>query len=387
MTSVRRVNVQSTAEPAATTARLFARSPATALLVDAHGAVLYANHGPRGEPAETIEGKNMVDLVAPEHQERLRIALRRATRESSTDSFELGEAPRSGTRAWWRADASPAPEGAALLLLTDLTAHKREEERLRRAESLLTDTQGIAHMGTWDWDVSQPHAEWSRELYRIYGLTPETYTPSYEGYLQMVHPEDRERVMRATEACFKEHRPYSHDERIFRSDGEMRWLHTWAVPLLDDEGKLVRLLGVCQDVTDTKRAEGAMRAQMMTRGLARRLLHDLIRRASVPEHIVRELGRGLAREHAGGEQTPQAYVEAFADMGFGALRFEGATGGRYAFVATDLLERRPEAPLPTCYLTLGYLEGVVSALTGRPALGSEMRCQSLGHEACRFIVQ
>jgi PAS domain S-box-containing protein len=367
-------------------ASIIGRLPTSVLVVDALGQVLYANRGPHGEAHDALDGRNVYELFAHEHAERLRVALAR-THEGATDTFELGEHGAGGTKAWWRADVSPLEADAALVLLTDLTSHKREEERLRRAETLLVDTQGIAHMGTWEWDITEPTAKWSAELYRIYGLTPEEYTPSYEAYLEKVHPDDRERVRRVTEACFKEHKPYSHDERIFRKDGEMRWLHTWAVPVLGEDGQLVRLLGVCQDVTDTKRAESAMRAQMMTRGLARRLLQDLSRRANVPEQTVRELGRGLAREHKGPDASPQAYVAAFSDMGFGDLHYEGVVGERFGFSATDLLEHTPDSALPTCFLTLGYLEGVVSAITGRPALGSEMRCQSLGHEACRFVVQ
>lgn len=368
-------------------APVFDDAPFPALMVSPSGCVLYANRGLKGEAGSTLLERNVLDLVAPEHAERVRVALTRAAKENASDSFELGERGPAGTIAWWRGEASPvAGTDAVFLLFTDLTAHKREHERLRRVEELMVDAQGIAHLGTWDWDVSQPHATWSGELYRIYGLTPEEYTPSYDGYLRLVHPDDRERVMRVTEACFKEHKPYSHDERIFRKGGEMRWLHTWAVPVLDEHGTLVRLLGVCQDVTETKRAESAMRAQMLTRGLARRLLHDLIRRANVSEQVVRDLGRGLAKEPVAGG-TPEAYALAFADMGFGALRFEGAQNGRYVFTARDLLERTTTSTLPTCFMALGYLEGVVSGITGRAALGTEMRCQSMGHDECRFVVQ
>jgi light-regulated signal transduction histidine kinase (bacteriophytochrome) len=71
----------------------------------------------------------------------------------------------------------------------------------------------------------------------------------------MVHPEDRQRVMDATNRVFHEHVPYSHDERVFRPDGTVRYLHTWAHPVLDEAGKLTRLVGVCQDITDQKVAE------------------------------------------------------------------------------------------------------------------------------------
>ena len=137
----------------------------------------------------------------------------------------------------------------------DTSELKRLEQRLRRIEQLMVDTQGVAHLGIWEWDVTEPTATWSDELYRIYGLTPDTYTPSYENYLAMVHPDDRQRVMDATNRVFHEHVPYSHDERILLPDGSLRYLHTWAHPVLDDDGTLVRLVGVCQDITEQKRAE------------------------------------------------------------------------------------------------------------------------------------
>ena len=379
--------VSATSAPATgdTLGALRAPSPATVLVVDAAGIIVSADHGPQGERAVDVIGRSVIDVVAPEHAERIRAAIGRVVSEGSTEAFDLVlTGPADPVKAW-AVVASPTEGGAAFVMI-DITGRAREEARLRRSEALLVDAQGVAHLGTWEWDVTQPTAVWSDELYRIYGVTRETYTPSYEAYLTKVHPDDRARVMAVTEACFKEHKPYSHDERIFRANGEMRWLHTWAFPVLDESGKLVRLIGVCQDVTDAKHAEGAMRTQMMTRALARRLLTEVIRRAHVPDAIVRQLGRGLASERVG-ERSATAFVEAFQAMGFGTLRADPVQGARYEFAAADLIERRGEATLPTCHLTLGYLEGVVTALTGRPALGNEMRCQSMGHEECRFTVR
>lgn len=173
--------------------------------------------------------------------------------------FESAEHGPASVQRWARFALSPLRNDGAteafVCIASDITALKRSEQRLRRSEQLMVDTQGVAHLGTWEWDVSEPTATWSEELYRIYGLTPETYTPSYEEYLKMVHPDDRQRVIDATNRVFHEHVPYSHDERIVRPDGSLRYLHTWAHPVLDDTGKLVRLVGVCQDITDQKQAE------------------------------------------------------------------------------------------------------------------------------------
>ncbi len=155
------------------------------------------------------------------------------------------------------------------IVATDITAKKAELDRLRRAEALLVDAQGVAHLGTWEWDPAMPTATWSNELYRIYGLTPETYTPTYEAYLAKVHPDDRAHVMAATEQVFTKHEPYSHDERIFRPDGSIRYLHTWAHAVLDETGKLARLIGVCQDITDRKLAEIALESSQKLEAVGR----------------------------------------------------------------------------------------------------------------------
>ncbi len=160
---------------------------------------------------------------------------------------------------WWRINHVPLAEGS-MLVCTDVDRQQRELAHLREAERLMRDTEGMSHIGIWTWDITQPHAEWTPELYRIYGLDSAKHTPTYEDYLTRVHPDDVAHVKAATEACFQDHTPYSHDERIRHTDGSWRYLHTWARPVLDDDGQLVALHGVCMDITDRKHAELALQA-------------------------------------------------------------------------------------------------------------------------------
>lgn len=186
-------------------------------------------------------------------------ALQRIAQMGQAAQIEVSSLSGEGVRRWYLLRINPMRHGDALagfgVLGVEITERKREELRLRRSEAMMVDTQGVAHLGIWEWDITQPHAVWSPELYRIYGETPESYTPTYEGYLKKVHPDDRQRVMDATNEVFHNLKPYSHDERIFRADGSLCYLHTWAFPVLNDVGKLIRLTGVCQDITDRKLAE------------------------------------------------------------------------------------------------------------------------------------
>jgi PAS domain S-box-containing protein len=266
---------------------------------DARGGVLFANPALRQRSGVDCDVP-LASLLPAALTRELDAAVSDVLRGLEPRRVEWGELDASGARAWYVCTVSPlVVEGKAagyLCISQDVTELKRTEERLRRSEQLMVDTQGVAHLGTWEWDVEQPTAIWSAELYRIYGLTPEGYTPSYERYLEMVHPDDRARVAEATQRVFDEQVPYSHDERIFRADGSMRYLHTWAYPVADAQGRLVRLLGVCQDITEQKLAEQQvimashdLRAPLSTIQGSTALI--LMQTTSLPEVVVRNVER------------------------------------------------------------------------------------------------
>ncbi|MDP2054160.1 MAG: PAS domain-containing protein, partial [Acidobacteriota bacterium] len=222
-------------------------TPNVVFAANADGHVTFANAAARAQWGDAVkEGAPAAGLFADEARGRLAAVAAQALTSGETGAFDASELGRSGVRTWARYALSPLRESETitgyLCIATDETALKRSELRLQRSEQLMVDTQGVAHLGTWEWDISQPTAEWSDQLYQIYGLKREQYTPSYEAYLTMVHPDDRQRVIDATNRVFLEHVPYSHDERIFRPDGTLRYLHTWAYPVLDDAGKLTRLV-------------------------------------------------------------------------------------------------------------------------------------------------
>ena len=117
-------------------------------------------------------------------------------------------------------------------------------------EAQLAEAQRIAHFGSWEWDMRTGTVTWSEELFRIYGVTPEQYTPSYEGYLGRVHPDDREHVAAAIARAAEELEPFSFEERILRPDGSVRVLESGGGVVVDDGGRPVKMVGACHDVTD-----------------------------------------------------------------------------------------------------------------------------------------
>lgn len=123
-------------------------------------------------------------------------------------------------------------------------------------EAFLRQAQEVGQIGTWvsglrDGDKLQ----WSDETYRIFGFQPQTFDGKVETFFSVVHPDDRERVRRASQAAIQDGVPYNIDHRIVRPDGVVRWVHERADVVRDLEGRPQSMVGVVQDVTERKRTE------------------------------------------------------------------------------------------------------------------------------------
>jgi len=150
---------------------------------------------------------------------------------------------------------------------TDITERKRMEQALREQRTLLAEAQQLAGLGCWEWEPGSGRLSWSDELYRIYGVERGAFQPSFESYLERVHPRDRERVGTLVAAVLERNRGgFSFEERIVRPGGEVRQLRSHGEVVRDDAGRPLKVVGACLDITDHKAAEAALRA------LSRRLV-------------------------------------------------------------------------------------------------------------------
>lgn len=130
--------------------------------------------------------------------------------------------------------------------------------RLGETTSRFLETQRIAHLGSWEWEVSSGKVFWSDESYRIFGLLPGSVAPSYQLFLELVHPDDRETVKRHAQQSYENCAPYSIEYRILRADGEVRHLLSQAELVAGRQGGIERMVGTNLDITERKRDELAL---------------------------------------------------------------------------------------------------------------------------------
>jgi PAS domain S-box-containing protein len=141
----------------------------------------------------------------------------------------------------------------------DVTERIAAQEALAANEAKLAEAQQVARLGSWERLVDEDRVTWSDELYRIHGLRPEAVSHTWADHLERVHPDDRGRVARAVEQAVAEGRAWNIDHRIVRPDGDVRMVHVRGEVTLGPEGA-VAVHGTCQDVTEARRVEDALRA-------------------------------------------------------------------------------------------------------------------------------
>ena len=132
---------------------------------------------------------------------------------------------------------------------------KMTELSLKKSEARLIEAQSIAHIGHWEWDIKTDKITWSDEIYRIFGLKPQSFEVIYHAFLERVHPEDREKTKEAMKKALSQDIPYDIIHRIIRSDGEIRVVHERARTDRNRDGEPVMMLGTVQDITELAETE------------------------------------------------------------------------------------------------------------------------------------
>ena len=150
------------------------------------------------------------------------------------------------------------PNGEIVAIFEDLTTQKRAEQRLLESERRLLDSQAYAHVGFWEVNADNRHAQWSDEVYRIAGIEPGEAPPGPATLERLVHPDDLSGVLASLQNSLKTGSEHCIEYRILRPDGEVRWVDCRARVKFNDRGRTEKLVGFVQDITDRKKAEVAL---------------------------------------------------------------------------------------------------------------------------------
>ena len=166
-----------------------------------------------------------------------------------------------------RSDGSPMPVEMNVTYMTsgekdymvalarDISERKLADLALRTSEERLSKAQRMAHVGNWERDLGTNQTWWSEEVYRIYGVDPAHFVPTFDAVGKAMYAEDREPFLQAVNAAISGRKSFVMDYRLIRPDSTIRTVHTIGEVTYDPSGKPLTISGTIQDVTERKRAE------------------------------------------------------------------------------------------------------------------------------------
>jgi two-component system cell cycle sensor histidine kinase/response regulator CckA len=144
----------------------------------------------------------------------------------------------------------------AVVVMHDVTERAHAEELVRESERRLAQAQEIARVGSWELDIETGELSWSRELYRIFGVSPDSFEPTYDAFMRMIEKEDRTAIRKAQDDLILADVPFDLQCRLA---GSGRVVHALADVTRDASGRARKLRGTVQDVTEQQNAEEALR--------------------------------------------------------------------------------------------------------------------------------
>lgn len=216
------------------------------------------------ERVETLlEEHSILDFVHPDDHPRMIVYNQeRPVGGDVPARYRLRAVRRDGAEIWLENVARVVDWGglpAIQATFVDVTENKRNEEALRNSEASLRNAQRIARIGSWDRDVESGTLSWSDMMFDLFGMDPETDTPSFEGFLRRVHPDDRTELRKAVKNALNGIAPYDMDFRVVLPGGGERIIHGQGEVVRNAKGEPVSFSGTAQDVTGLRAAEAEVR--------------------------------------------------------------------------------------------------------------------------------
>ncbi|MBP0029614.1 PAS domain-containing protein [Roseofilum sp. Guam] len=169
--------------------------------------------------------------------------------------------------------------------ITDISDRKHIETQLQQTQQQYQEAQKKSQIGNWQFNLLNNHWSCSDEVFRIFEITPQNGEPSYEDFLNQIHPEDREKVNQAYSQHLKNYQPYNITHRLLFADGRIKYLQEQCETFYDAQNHPILSQGTVQDITDLRNTQ--LELQHLNQKLEERVeertlaLHNLSERLEI----------------------------------------------------------------------------------------------------------
>ena len=204
-------------------------------------------------------------LVVPEDRRTVLAAIRRIRAgEPVTVDYRVCRTSDGAIR-WLRDTGFPIRDGEGRVAMIggigkDITDAKAAQEALEKHEAFLTSAVEVGRLGLWDWDIRTDRVRWSDEHFRQGGYQVGEVLPSYQAWVDCLHPDELAGAEAEVRAAMAEARDYVREYRVVHPDGSIHWLHGRGRFFYDDHGAAIRMIGALVDVTERREWEERQKA-------------------------------------------------------------------------------------------------------------------------------
>jgi len=243
---------------------LLKTAPVIVLLLDLEGNIEYVNpyfENLSGFQLDEIKGKEWIASFLPKRDHsKIRELLKSSVEQKAVCGNVNAIVIRNGEEREieWYAETMQDEQGnvsGVLSIGQDVTEKKQAELALLKSEAGLNEAQRLAKVGSWDLDLLTSSLTWSDEIYHIFEIDKEKFTATYDAFLNVIHPEDRDKVNKAYTDSLSNRLPYKIKHRLLMNDGSIKYVVESCETFFDAEGNPLRSVGTVQDISELNKAE------------------------------------------------------------------------------------------------------------------------------------
>ena len=196
--------------------------------------------------------ETFLEYVHPSDRTRLKTAIDQSFAESGLFDCEYTYRKNGNEKRIWSRGHVSFEDGSPVSMkgtVMDITKKYTLLERLQKSEELHKQAQALTHIGNWSWNIADNKIEWSDEMYRIYGLAPQSEQITFERFISLIHPDDREKRLQEIQQALETRRADDYILQIINPDGKTKMLKGKGEVVIDENNMPLGINGTCQDIT------------------------------------------------------------------------------------------------------------------------------------------